>query len=232
MSRRKEHASRKSRMDQRTRERLPVLPTLARTVDEHRRQAAERLHAAQAVAPGSQFTAAGHTWCRSVTKNPAAKVWADDPDTGHRRDLTMEEHKAFWAWGDRRNAPPHRHPGRGTDRTFASQPGAIPNARHRRTHPAAAHCSVQDRRRTAAGHQPRTGRRAQHNHLPRPGHQRRGPARGLLRHPRASLESTHASAVSTTDRSGEPADSYLRHPGAAQRRLWPAPVSPTPATSR
>ncbi|MGV9386386.1 tyrosine-type recombinase/integrase [Nonomuraea sp. NPDC003707] len=98
MSRRKEHASRKSRMDQRTRERLLVLPTLVRTVDEHRRQAAERLHAAQAAAPGSRFTAAGQTWCRSVTKNPAAKVWADDPDTDHRRDLTMEEHKAFWAW--------------------------------------------------------------------------------------------------------------------------------------
>lgn len=85
-------------MDQRTRERLPVLPTLVRTVDEHRRQAAERLHAAQAVAPGSQFTAAGQTWCRSVTNNPAAKLWADDPDTGRRCDLTMEEHKAFWAW--------------------------------------------------------------------------------------------------------------------------------------
>lgn len=98
MSRRKEHASRKSRMDQRTRERLPVLPTLVRTVDEHRCQAAERLHAARAVASGSPFTAAGQSWCRSVTKNPAAKVWADDPDTGLRRDLTMEEHKAFWAW--------------------------------------------------------------------------------------------------------------------------------------
>ncbi|MGR6924369.1 hypothetical protein ACU635_59785 [[Actinomadura] parvosata] len=75
-----------------------MLPTLVRTVDEHRRQAAERLHAAQAATPGSQFTTAGQTWCRSVTKNPATKVWADDPDTSLRRDLTMEEHKAFWAW--------------------------------------------------------------------------------------------------------------------------------------
>jgi hypothetical protein len=98
MSRRKDHASRKSRMDQRTRERLPVLPTLTRTVDTERTLAAERLAAARAAAPGSEFTAAGQRWRRSITKNPAAKVWADDPHTGKRRDLTLEEHRAFWAW--------------------------------------------------------------------------------------------------------------------------------------
>jgi integrase len=98
MSRKKDHASRKSRMDQRTRERLPILPTLTRTVDTERRLSAERLTAAQATKPGCEFTAAGQRWRRSVTKNPAAKVWADDPDTGKRRDLTLEEHRAFWTW--------------------------------------------------------------------------------------------------------------------------------------
>jgi integrase-like protein len=98
MSRKKDHASRKSRMDHRTRERLPVLPTLTHTVDTERRLAAERLAAAQATEPGCEFTAAGQRWRRSVTKNPAARVWADDPQTRKRRDLTLEEHRAFWAW--------------------------------------------------------------------------------------------------------------------------------------
>ncbi|WP_406380417.1 tyrosine-type recombinase/integrase [Streptomyces sp. NBC_01618] len=98
MSRRKERSGRKSRMDQRTRERLPVLPVLVQTVDTERRLAAERLKAARAASPGSDFTAAGQTWHRPVTKNPAAKVWADDPETGRRRDLTLEEHRAFWSW--------------------------------------------------------------------------------------------------------------------------------------
>ena len=28
----------------------------------------------------------------------AGKVWADDPATGKRRDLELEEDHAFWAW--------------------------------------------------------------------------------------------------------------------------------------
>ncbi|MBF6302981.1 site-specific integrase [Nocardia amamiensis] len=98
LSRRKDAAQRKSRMDQRTRERLPVLPTLVRTVDNERRLTAERLDAARAAAPGEEFVVAGQRLRRSVTKNIPAKVWADDPQTGKRRDLTQEEHRAFWAW--------------------------------------------------------------------------------------------------------------------------------------
>jgi integrase len=85
-------------MDQRTRERLPVLPTLTCTVDTERRLAAERLTAAQATKPGCEFTAAGQRWRRSLTKHPTARIWADDPQTGRRRDLTLEEHRTFWAW--------------------------------------------------------------------------------------------------------------------------------------
>jgi integrase len=98
MSRKKDRSHRKSRIDQRTRERLPVLPTLVRTVDTERKLAAERLQAAQATSPGSAFTAGGQTWHRSVTAKPAARVWADDPGTRKRRDLTIQEHRAFWAW--------------------------------------------------------------------------------------------------------------------------------------
>jgi integrase len=99
ISRRKDKRHRKSRMDARTRERLPVLPTLARTVDEWRREAAELLQAARQASPGQHFTAAGQTLVRSVV--PAAspgKVWAHDPVTGRRRDLGKEEEHAFWAF--------------------------------------------------------------------------------------------------------------------------------------
>ena len=98
MSRKKDRSHRKSRIDQRTRERLPVLSTLAHTVDAERRLAAERLTAAQLVAPGAVFTAAGQQWRRSATKKPTARVWADDRQTGKRRDLSLEEHRAFWSW--------------------------------------------------------------------------------------------------------------------------------------
>jgi hypothetical protein len=98
MSRKKDRSHRKSRIDQRTRERLPVLPTLARTVDTERRLAAERLAAAQATAPGNEFTTTDQRWRRSATKKPTARVWADDPNTGKRCDLTLQEHRAFWSW--------------------------------------------------------------------------------------------------------------------------------------
>ncbi len=99
ISRRKDKRRRKSRMDARTRERLPVLPVLARTVARRRTQAAELLEAARQAAPGEQFTAAGQTLVRSVV--PAAspgKVWAYDPADGKRRDLGKEEEHAFWAF--------------------------------------------------------------------------------------------------------------------------------------
>jgi integrase len=99
ISRRKDKRRRKSRMDARTRERLPVLPVLARTVAQRRTQAAELLEAARQAQPGEQFTAAGQTLIRSMV--PAAspgKVWGHDPATGRRRDLSKEEEHAFWAF--------------------------------------------------------------------------------------------------------------------------------------
>jgi integrase len=100
MSRKKERSHRKSRMDQRTRERLPVLPVLVAAVDAARTTAATLLQAAQATAPGGMFTAAGQTLRRAVQAKTgtSAKIWAENPATGKRRDLTFEEHRAFWAW--------------------------------------------------------------------------------------------------------------------------------------
>jgi hypothetical protein len=100
-SHKKDRSRRKSRMDQRTRERLPVLPALAAFAGRQQQAAAELLSAAQATTPAGLFTAAGQTLRRSVMKTrTTGRIWADDPgtSTGKRRDLTFEEHRAFWTW--------------------------------------------------------------------------------------------------------------------------------------
>ena len=97
-SQRKFERRRKARMDARTRERLPVLPVLVRTVDERRKAAETLLEAARQAPPGETFTTGGQTLTRSVIKNITGKIWADDPASGKRRDLGLEEDHAFWAW--------------------------------------------------------------------------------------------------------------------------------------
>jgi integrase len=94
----KERSARKSRMDQRTRERLPSLPVLVAAVDQARKAAATRLQAAAASQPGELFTAGGEQLRRSRLTKPTPRIWAEDPDTGKRTDLTREEDNSFWAW--------------------------------------------------------------------------------------------------------------------------------------
>ena len=99
ISQRKFKRHRKARMDARTRERLPVLPVLVATIDERRKTAEASLTAARQAGPGQTFTAAGQTLTRSVlAKSAPARISADDPGTGKRRDLSLEEDHAFWAW--------------------------------------------------------------------------------------------------------------------------------------
>jgi hypothetical protein len=99
VSHKKDRTQRKSRMDQRTRERLPVLPALAAWVSAERQATANRLQAAQGTDVGALFTAGGQTLRRSVMKtHTTGRTWAEDPGTGKRRDLTFEEHRGFWAW--------------------------------------------------------------------------------------------------------------------------------------
>jgi integrase len=100
MSLRKVRSHRKSRIDQRTRERLPVLPVLVATVAKASQAAGERLELAQRTPAGELFTVAGLTLRRTAVaaRTPAAKIWAEDPGTGKRRDLTLAEHRAFWTW--------------------------------------------------------------------------------------------------------------------------------------
>jgi hypothetical protein len=33
-----------------------------------------------------------------MINGPGARTWAEDPDTGKRRNLTTEEARAFWTW--------------------------------------------------------------------------------------------------------------------------------------
>jgi integrase len=89
---------RKSRADQRTRERLPALPQLIAAAEKERAGAAARLAAATAAAPGQEFTAGGQTMTRAVLKDPSPRIWAEETGTGKRRDLTAGEEHAFWAW--------------------------------------------------------------------------------------------------------------------------------------
>jgi hypothetical protein len=95
---RKETRHRKSRMDARTRERLPLLPALLSSAAQRHRTAVHLLAAARAAEPGNTFTAHGHTLTRVATRTPTEKVWAEDPITGKRRDLIWEEDHTFWAW--------------------------------------------------------------------------------------------------------------------------------------
>jgi len=102
INRRKAKRRLKSRMDARTRERLPVLPVVVRTVEARRTAAAALLEAGRQAQPGETFTAGGTTLFRSVIGSRSlsglGKVWAEDPATGKRRDLSLEEGNAFWAW--------------------------------------------------------------------------------------------------------------------------------------
>ena len=99
ISSRKVAQHRKSRMDARTRERLPALPALASAVDRQRKDAAALLVAARQALPGQEFAAAGRTLVRlPVRRGSPLKVWARDPVSGERAELAIAESYAFWAW--------------------------------------------------------------------------------------------------------------------------------------
>ena len=102
--------------------------------------------------------------------------------------------------GRDRDASSHRDPDRGALRAQPPQPGPVHPADQQRADPAAADRPVQDRHRTAAGHQPRTGRRPGRGHPPHPRTLRRRAAGRRLRLPRTGLESAHAAAVPAPDR--------------------------------
>ena len=87
-------------MDQRTRERLHEMPALLARVRAQRTGTAGRLAAAAAAAPGELFTSGGAALRRTVAwaGRQAVRVWAEDPASGVRADLTAAEDNAFWTW--------------------------------------------------------------------------------------------------------------------------------------
>jgi integrase len=98
---------RQSRMHQRIRELTPLLPRLVDTAVARRSAASAILAAARQVAPGEVFTAAGQTLRRTaLATDPElggggrpGVIYATAPDgTGPRRNLVLEDERAFWAW--------------------------------------------------------------------------------------------------------------------------------------
>ena len=180
--RRKFVRRRKARMDSRTRDRLPVLPVLAETTNRWRRDAQALLgRRSTDRARTAVHRRRHHPHQGPPAARPPGQRVGRRPRHRHTPAAQPGRRARLLGLGDHRSAAPHRRPGRGTARTQPPQPGSIPAAHHRRTGAAAADRPVQDRRRTAAGRQPRTGRRPQRHHLPHPRPRRdhspgRGPA--------------------------------------------------------
>ena len=87
----------KSRMDQRTRAQLPLLPALLRAVGQQRKDAEERISTARDTPAGGVFTVAGQEFQR-CRQGPSGRVYVIEAATGKRRNLTHEDEAAFWSW--------------------------------------------------------------------------------------------------------------------------------------
>ncbi|MCX4963805.1 site-specific integrase [Streptomyces sp. NBC_00654] len=90
---------RKSRMDQRTRERLPVVPMLVKAAERRLKEAQGRLRALNAASLGAEFTVSGETFAvpRTTTRVGGRPTRAWDSQ-GVARDFGAEERMAFWGW--------------------------------------------------------------------------------------------------------------------------------------
>ena len=146
-------------MDQRTRERLPVLPAPGR----RRRpppQGRRRPPGSRAGRPARRDVHRRRDdAARARLATPCTRTWAEDPGTGKRRDLTREEDNAFWAWAA---IEVLRETGIRIEELTELSHHSLVQYRlpvNRRARPAAAHRPVQDRPRTAPRHQPRARRR-------------------------------------------------------------------------
>jgi hypothetical protein len=87
----------KSRMDQRTRAQLPLLPTLLRAVERQRKDAEERINTARNTPTAGVFTVAGQEFQR-CQQGPSGRVYVTEAASGRRRNLTHEDEAAFWSW--------------------------------------------------------------------------------------------------------------------------------------
>jgi integrase len=97
---RKNDKRRKARMDQRTRERLPILPVLVSTAEKRLREARTRLEAIRAAPDRGSFTVLGETYTKAsrpsrLTNYGSACAF---DSTGRRHYFAQDEHRAFWGW--------------------------------------------------------------------------------------------------------------------------------------
>lgn len=98
-SNKKSEAQQRAKMGQRTRERLPALPTLLRVAHRRLKEAQTRLEALQQAQFDSEFTVLEETFKtpRSTNRSDGRPGYVYDV-SGQRRDLGNEEKRAFWAW--------------------------------------------------------------------------------------------------------------------------------------
>ncbi|MGI5337696.1 tyrosine-type recombinase/integrase [Streptomyces sp. CA-181903] len=95
----KRRKARKARMDQRTRERLPVLPSLVSAAERRRKEAQEQLRLAREGGEGTLVSIDGEILrVLGVKKKSSGHVFAVSEISGRRRDLTIAEERAFFAW--------------------------------------------------------------------------------------------------------------------------------------
>ncbi|MCX5215666.1 site-specific integrase [Kitasatospora sp. NBC_00240] len=95
----KREQGQKTRSDQRTRERLPVLPTVVRVADRRLKEARTRLDAISAAPFGASFTVLGETFTAAKsTKRSAGTPSRSYDSLGGYRYFGTEEKHAFWAW--------------------------------------------------------------------------------------------------------------------------------------
>ncbi len=95
-----------ARMHQRVRERLPQLPLLVETAEQHHDRQRALLATAASTTHGGLFAHDGQRYRRIVAKahpggdryRGAHTVVAENVDTGVRVDLTRAADEAFWAW--------------------------------------------------------------------------------------------------------------------------------------
>jgi hypothetical protein len=98
ISSKKRNSHRKARMDQRTRERLPGLPTLVQAAHQQLHEARLRLDAFSAAGPGEPFTVLGETFTKPKGSDGPNAVGRVTDAAGHRRFLGLAEKRAFSAW--------------------------------------------------------------------------------------------------------------------------------------
>ncbi|WP_329324601.1 site-specific integrase [Streptomyces luteogriseus] len=96
---RKLERKQKSWSDQRTRERLPVLPALVRTAERRLKEARERLELIDMAFPGSTVNVRGETFTlpKGAHRADGKPGYVYDAK-GNRRNVRTEEKHAFYAW--------------------------------------------------------------------------------------------------------------------------------------